>query len=47
MAGRFDSGACVAGLASLDDYGLERRFIDKGHAVLIARRLPNAHRRAA
>ncbi len=47
MAGRFDSGAYVARLASLDDYGLERRFIDKGHAVLIARRLPNAHRKAA
>jgi hypothetical protein len=47
MGGRFDSGACMARLAGLDDYGLERRFLDKGHAVLVARRLPDARRRAA
>jgi hypothetical protein len=47
MAGRFDSGAYVAGLASLDDYTLERRFLDKGHAVLVARRLAHVQRKAA
>jgi hypothetical protein len=47
MGGRFDSGACMARLAALDDYGLERRFLDKGHAVLVARRLRQAHRKAA
>jgi len=47
MGGRFDSGACMARLAALDDYALERRFLDKGHAVLVARRLPNRQRKAA
>lgn len=47
MAGRFDSGACVARLAALDDYALERRLLDKGHAVLVARRLPHAQKKAA
>jgi hypothetical protein len=47
MGGRFDSGACMARLAALDDYGLERRFLDKGHAVLVARRLPHVRTRAA
>jgi hypothetical protein len=47
MAGRFDSGACVARLAAMGDYALERRFLDKGHAVLIARRVANAQRKAA
>src|SRR5262249_17829643 len=42
MAGRFDSGACMAQLAALDDYGLERRFVDKGHTVLVAHRLFNS-----
>jgi hypothetical protein len=47
MGGRFDSGAYMARLAALDDYGLERRFLDKGHAVLVARRLLNTHEKAA
>jgi hypothetical protein len=47
MGGRFDSGVCMARLAALDDYALERRFLDKGHAVLVARRLPNRQRKAA
>jgi hypothetical protein len=47
MGGRFDSSACMAGLTSLEDYGLERCFLDKGHAVLVARRLCNARRKAA
>jgi hypothetical protein len=47
MGGRFDCGACMAQLAAPGDYGLERRFLDKGHAVLVARRLSNAQRKAA
>ncbi len=47
MAGRFDSGACIARLAAHEDYGLERRFLDKGHAVLVARRLAQDHCKAA
>ena len=47
MAGRLDSGACMTQIAALDDYALERSFHDKGHAILIARRLANTHRKAA
>jgi hypothetical protein len=47
MGGRFDSGACIARLAGLDGYGPGRRFIDKGHAVLVARRLSQVGRKAA
>jgi hypothetical protein len=47
LAGRFDSGACVASLGALDDYELERRFLDKGHAVLVARHLSHAQGKAA
>jgi hypothetical protein len=47
MAGRFDSAAYLSQLTSLDDYGLGGRFLDKGHAVLVARRLANSQRKAA
>ena len=47
MGGRFDGSSGAARLAALEDYALERRFQDKGHAVLVARRLPDTHRKAA